>query len=234
MSCRVTVDDAAEGNAFLLPLLDDSVEKVHIRRIAVSAYVRDAGIVYKDAYTSVSASENTSGFRGNRRKGGGQGIVGMLVDRHIFSNYVVRDTDIVTDNRHIVNDNMTDCVIYHSIVIMGKIRKKMRSLPNERKCNQQAHPEAVRGAFLDDLTIGEGERNHLLHPVNHVDQDNTPTLPTLEKLCGGFGITLAQFFDDDTLTVTPEEKLHLQRWEQLSSGECEGIERYIDYLLTRK
>lgn len=67
-----------------------------------------------------------------------------------------------------------------------------------------------------------------------LNQDNTPTLPTLEKLCGGFGITLAQFFDDDTLTVTPEEKLHLQRWERLSSGEREGIERYIDYLLTQK
>ena len=67
-----------------------------------------------------------------------------------------------------------------------------------------------------------------------LSQDNTPTFPTLEKLCHGFGITLGQFFNDDTLTVTPEQRRHLERWDRLSQEERTGIERFIDYLLEQK
>lgn len=65
-------------------------------------------------------------------------------------------------------------------------------------------------------------------------QDNIPTIPTLERLCGGFGITLAQFFDDDRSTITPEQKYHLERWGQLTPEEQGSMERYIDYLLAQK
>ena len=67
-----------------------------------------------------------------------------------------------------------------------------------------------------------------------LSQDNIPTLPTLEKLCGGFGITLGQFFADEDRPVTPEQLRHLQRWTRLSQEEQTGIERYIDYLLSQK
>lgn len=67
-----------------------------------------------------------------------------------------------------------------------------------------------------------------------LNQENVPTLPTLAKLCDGFGITLAQFFDDGTQPLTPEQQKHLDRWERLSSEEQKGMERYIDYLLSQK
>lgn len=67
-----------------------------------------------------------------------------------------------------------------------------------------------------------------------LNQDNIPTIPTLEKLCCGFGITLGQFFDDNALAITQEEREHLERWCKLSSEEQQGMERYIDYLLAQK
>ena len=67
-----------------------------------------------------------------------------------------------------------------------------------------------------------------------LNQDNTPTLPTLEKLCAGFGITLGQFFDDEAMPISPEQKNHLERWELLSTEERAGIERFMDYLLAQK
>lgn len=69
-----------------------------------------------------------------------------------------------------------------------------------------------------------------------LNQENVPTLPTLAKLCEGFGITLAQFFDDedDKMVLSPEQKHHLERWNMLSPEEQHDMERYIDYLLTQK
>lgn len=69
-----------------------------------------------------------------------------------------------------------------------------------------------------------------------LNQGNVPTIATLAKLCEGFGITLAQFFDDGAQPqpLTQEQREHLARWERLSSEEQQGMERYIDYLLTQK
>lgn len=66
-----------------------------------------------------------------------------------------------------------------------------------------------------------------------LNQDNIPTIPTLMKLCDGFGISVAQFFDDG-IPITLEQKKHLERWERLSDQEKSGIERYVDYLLQSK
>lgn len=67
-----------------------------------------------------------------------------------------------------------------------------------------------------------------------LNQDNIPTIPTLEKLCGGFGITLGQFFENEKYLLTPEQNHHIRRWAQLSTEEQAGIERYMDYLLAQK
>ncbi len=54
--------------------------------------------------------------------------------------------------------------------------------------------------------------NTMLHKTN------TPSVPTLEKLCNGFGITLAQFFclEDDTAKLTEEQWQCLALWDTLS------------------
>lgn len=62
---------------------------------------------------------------------------------------------------------------------------------------------------------------------------NSPSLPTLMKICDGFGITLAQFFDgkDDSVLLSDGDKDHLFRWNQLSGENQKAAEKYIGYLL---
>jgi transcriptional regulator with XRE-family HTH domain len=45
-----------------------------------------------------------------------------------------------------------------------------------------------------------------------------PTIPTLEKVCCGFGITLSQFFasEDDVVSLTVEQKQLLDCWAALT------------------
>lgn len=66
----------------------------------------------------------------------------------------------------------------------------------------------------------------MLHKTNY------PSIPTLIKLCQGFGITLAQFFEyeSEQILLTSEQKKHLERWEALSSENQAIAEKYIDYL----
>lgn len=69
-----------------------------------------------------------------------------------------------------------------------------------------------------------------------LNKSNTPSIPTLMKLCDGFGITLSEFFseDSDIPFLTPEDKAHLHRWKQLSSENKSSIRNYTDYLLAQQ
>ena len=60
-----------------------------------------------------------------------------------------------------------------------------------------------------------------------------PAVPTICRICDGFGITLEQFFSDekDPFSVTHEQRAHLARWEQLSEKDKELAEAYIQALL---
>lgn len=62
---------------------------------------------------------------------------------------------------------------------------------------------------------------------------NAPSIPTLIKICDGFGITLAQFFDEqnDHALLSDADKAHLLRWNQLSQENRKTAEKFIDYLL---
>ena len=44
-----------------------------------------------------------------------------------------------------------------------------------------------------------------------------PTVPSLQKICDGFGITLAQFFseDDEVSLLTKEQRACLEQWNTL-------------------
>ncbi len=53
---------------------------------------------------------------------------------------------------------------------------------------------------------------------NLFKRNNLPTLPTLEAICGAFGITLAQFFSEEgePIVLTKEQKTLLSKWAALS------------------
>ena len=57
----------------------------------------------------------------------------------------------------------------------------------------------------------------------------TPTVPSLIKLCNGFGISLAQFFseDDETVLLTEKEKDCLAQWNKLDQR---GQELALSYM----
>lgn len=57
-----------------------------------------------------------------------------------------------------------------------------------------------------------------------------PTLPSLEKICDAFGITLSQLFaeDGEAITLTPAQKRLLERWSRLNEDQQEVVFQLID------
>ena len=66
-----------------------------------------------------------------------------------------------------------------------------------------------------------------------LNEGNVPKITTLEKMCNGFGITLAQFFTvDGKYPDLSEEQLKvLNTWEKLSVKEETAIEKIVSSIL---
>ena len=70
---------------------------------------------------------------------------------------------------------------------------------------------------------------------NIVNQESVPTLPTLERICDAFGITLAQFFTDNSSSLpdlTEEQIELLRRWDRLNMRDREVLMTFIRSLET--
>ncbi len=65
---------------------------------------------------------------------------------------------------------------------------------------------------------------------------NAPSIPTLYKLCKGFGISLSEFFDTegDWATLTEEEKKHLERWNTLTPDNRLSVDTYIEFVIKQQ
>ena len=65
---------------------------------------------------------------------------------------------------------------------------------------------------------------------------NAPSIPTLLKICKGFGITPAEFFDtgNPATQLSPEDLEHIQQWQQLNDENKENTSKYINYLLPQQ
>lgn len=61
--------------------------------------------------------------------------------------------------------------------------------------------------------------------VSNVYRRNTlPSIPTLEQICNGFGITLSQFFcEEDMVELTPELKRLFDGWVFLTPKQKEAV-----------
>lgn len=61
-----------------------------------------------------------------------------------------------------------------------------------------------------------------------------PTIPSLEKICAGFGITLAEFFSDsDIATLTAEQKQCLSLWNRLDQKSKDLAAAYMQALIDK-
>lgn len=58
---------------------------------------------------------------------------------------------------------------------------------------------------------------------------NAPTIPTLERICDGFGITLAQFFsvDSEVAKLLPDQRTCLSAWDSLDDSSKELALAYM-------
>lgn len=57
-----------------------------------------------------------------------------------------------------------------------------------------------------------------------------PTIPSLEKICAAFGITLSQFFatGDSTVSLTASQQKLLACWTRLSSDQQSAVLALLD------
>ena len=57
-----------------------------------------------------------------------------------------------------------------------------------------------------------------------------PSIPSLEKICNAFDITISQLFaeDDDPITLTPTQKKLLESWSRLSKEQQMIVSQLID------
>ena len=59
-------------------------------------------------------------------------------------------------------------------------------------------------------------------------RNTTPSVATLESICAGFGITLAQFFaEGDMVELTEEQKEMFSAWSSLSKDQKDVLRQLI-------
>lgn len=65
---------------------------------------------------------------------------------------------------------------------------------------------------------------------------NAPSIPTLMKICNGFGISLSEFFDtgSEVTYYTPEQKMFMDQFALLSRENQSAVQKYIWYLLSQQ
>jgi len=67
--------------------------------------------------------------------------------------------------------------------------------------------------------------------TNLFKRSTTPSIPTLETICGGFGITLSQFFAEGELVeLTQEQREFFDEWASLSAEDKLLVEQLVKKL----
>ncbi len=83
------------------------------------------------------------------------------------------------------------------------VNEKIRRLMEERGWSAY---RLAKECGLSDATIG-----------NLFRRNTTPSIATLEAICSGLDITLAQFFaEGDLVEMTPEAKALFEAWNEMS------------------
>ena len=64
--------------------------------------------------------------------------------------------------------------------------------------------------------------------ANIFNRNTTPSVATLEQICKGFGITLAQFFaEGDMVELTEDQRCMFEDWRTLSPEQKDVLQRLI-------
>jgi transcriptional regulator with XRE-family HTH domain len=68
-------------------------------------------------------------------------------------------------------------------------------------------------------------------------RNNVPTIPTIQKICYAFQITLSEFFETSTVTydsLTKEEQLIVDSWKEMSGSDRKLLMSYMCGLMQKK
>lgn len=67
-------------------------------------------------------------------------------------------------------------------------------------------------------------------------KSNAPSIPTLQKICQGFGISLSQLFEreNDSAELTEEQRKHLLLWNALSETNRQAVDQYLRFLISQQ
>lgn len=88
--------------------------------------------------------------------------------------------------------------------------QRLRQLLDERHWTEY---RLAKATGLSDSTI-----------KNIYKRNTQPTIETLEAICRGFGITLAQFFaDDEMVELTPDLKKLFNGWVNLTTEQKQAV-----------
>lgn len=72
--------------------------------------------------------------------------------------------------------------------------------------------------------------------TNLLNRRNMPSIPTLEKICNGLGLTLAQFFsyENKRPNLTEEQTKHLDQWDSLTAREKELVSAFMKGVIANR
>ena len=67
--------------------------------------------------------------------------------------------------------------------------------------------------------------------ANLIRRNTVPSIPTVEAICNGFGISLSQFFSDgDTIEVSSDYKPLIDCWSALSPEQREAALKLLQVI----
>ena len=85
---------------------------------------------------------------------------------------------------------------------------------------------AERGWSEYRLAIEAGLSQSIV--ANIFNRNTIPSLPTIETICGAFGISLAQFFAEHCMVeLTEEQRNMFNAWSSLNRSQKEAVEHLI-------
>lgn len=94
------------------------------------------------------------------------------------------------------------------------VHTKLRHLMNERGWTEY---KLSKACGLSESTL-----------ANIFKRNTMPSIPTLESICKGFGITLSQFFaDNEMVELTPELKELFDNWAVLTPAQKAAVNQMV-------
>ena len=95
----------------------------------------------------------------------------------------------------------------------------LSSISNYREARGWTEYQLAEKSGLPQSTISSWYRKGMI-----------PTIPSLEKICSAFGITLSQLFaeGEEAVTLTESQRRLLEAWSRLNEEQQEAVFRLIE------